>query len=559
MVTEVRQLSLHPMAIYTFIKAQAGSLGKALSEAVMNSVDAFAQNIHVHINEDGFIIEDDGQGFRSRDEIAAWFETLGFPHDDGNHRVYGKFGMGRAQMWAYASTTWRSNEFVMDVDVQQKGLNYELHVSPSPVQGTRIEAKFYQRLAFHQLETAQRELQALVRYVPRLVTLNDRAVSRDASTETWDLETELAWYRFDKKMHTLDVYNGGVLVSHFPKYRFRCSGVVVTKPEHVLALNLARNDILEAECKVWPRIAKHLRTSESSSAPVARKPRPEELEAKARLVASGTAGLKEAMEDMPLVTSVYGRAVGYSDLCNSYISRPVVFTPKMDEFGKRLAKLRMALVLDSDVKARFGLKTAEEFKQMLLKHLEEPKSDWMARVRTAVAERTFSDDAKTLFPELAGGRVIYARTELDAEGKAAAHALDVSTRQLGLELERLQGGLPVDERLTVRGAELGDSPTSAAWVSDRSTLVVRLSDIKKVAQMPMPRLQQHLLRLLREAMADKLGQEEADRLLMRLLVQTEAPGAWTVGFVAQFASKCREYELPAPKTHLADLMRAGVE
>lgn len=137
--TETRQLTLHPLAIHTFIKAQAGSLGKALSEAVMNSVDAFADRVEIDVRPNRFVIKDNGQGFQNKEEIAAWFETLGFPHDEGNHRTFGKFGMGRAQMWAFARTTWRSNEFIMDVDVQTKGLDYSLTLSANSVKGTIIE------------------------------------------------------------------------------------------------------------------------------------------------------------------------------------------------------------------------------------------------------------------------------------------------------------------------------------------------------------------------------------------------------------------------------------
>src|SRR5690606_5835885 len=121
--------------------------GKAISEAVMNSIDACATRVDIKLNAGSMTITDDGQGFLDKTEIAAWFETMGFPHDEGNHRQFGFYGMGRAQMWAYASTVWHTNQFKMSVDVAKTALAYKLEEVLEPHRGTKIVATFYSPLS----------------------------------------------------------------------------------------------------------------------------------------------------------------------------------------------------------------------------------------------------------------------------------------------------------------------------------------------------------------------------------------------------------------------------
>jgi hypothetical protein len=119
---EKRQLSVHPAIIFDLIKGQAGSLGKAVLECVMNSVDSGSTRVTVDITNRGVNIQDDGRGFQSRKEIEDWFEVFGFPHEEGDGRIYGKFGIGRGQLWSFCSTIWRTNTFEMSVDIKKSGL-----------------------------------------------------------------------------------------------------------------------------------------------------------------------------------------------------------------------------------------------------------------------------------------------------------------------------------------------------------------------------------------------------------------------------------------------------
>ncbi|WP_414487046.1 ATP-binding protein [Stenotrophomonas maltophilia] len=127
------------------VNSQSSTLAKAVLEGVMNSVDADASKIVIDLTNTSMVISDDGHGFRTREEVLACFKVFGFDHSE-HAREFGRFGLGRAQLWAFASTVWRTSEFIFDVDVRERGFDWYLGTSESKVDGLRIEAKFYKEL-----------------------------------------------------------------------------------------------------------------------------------------------------------------------------------------------------------------------------------------------------------------------------------------------------------------------------------------------------------------------------------------------------------------------------
>lgn len=563
---ETRRLSLHPLAIYTFIKAQAGSLGKALSEAVMNSIDAFAHNVTITLTESGFVIEDDGQGFKSKEEIAAWFETLGFPHDEGNHRTYGQFGMGRAQMWAYARTVWESNQFVMHVDIQKTGLDYQLEERSQATQGTRIEAVFYTPLSFQQRELVEMELRNLVRYVGSLVTINGQAINRLPETETWDFETPEAYMRFDKKMYTLDVYNGGVLVAHFPRYRFKAAGTIVTKPSATLALNLARNDILEAECQVWRKIITQFPELEEAHAKKSeRKPKvvAAELEVLAKQVVAGTLSLKEALIKAPnLLVGVNGRVVSFDHLARYYSDSIVTSAPKGDELGKRVQKLKKGVVIANESLQLFGFAEVSELKPLVRADVEEQHRGYQPSYLTYALDRfdarVWSSDIQGLFEDLAEGRVIYARGELTDEESVVQQAWARAWLSIRSDVIAAFDTPELKELATSYSVCLGDSALRSAWVSQQD-LVLRKKEVIKAAQGAMPQVMAHFVSVLNEILLSLAPTPAQAHQKLCEFLTTPAAGKFALVFSRNFIRGCREKDIVVKGIKLEELDAVGAE
>lgn len=240
--------------IYPLIQAQAGTLSKAFLEYIMNSVDAGATSVSIDLANNSFVYNDNGKGFVNEKEIEDWFDVFGFPHDDDKtKRTYGQFGIGRAQMWSFASTVWKTHNFIMDVDIKNKGLSYDFTKSKSKINGVNIEGTFYEPLLPSDILSCERDLAELAKYAQIPVYLNGKQINLIPQKEKWDFETDEAWIKI-KDEGDLSVYNLGVLVRRYSSFQFGCGGTVVTKPNVKLELNMARNDVLVSKCQVWKKI-----------------------------------------------------------------------------------------------------------------------------------------------------------------------------------------------------------------------------------------------------------------------------------------------------------------
>lgn len=253
-VTENRSFQMHRDLLWSVITAQAGSPEKALLEAIMNSVDAGATACDIELDGKGFIVRDDGKGFSGQHEIIQFFETFGTPHIEGD-ATYGKFRMGRGQLFAFATTQWRTGSFRMCVDIKSQGLSYELQSDLESVPGCEIVGTWYDSLDAAEVIRLSHELSKLAHWMQIPIRLAGRSINKCPQDSTWDIDCEYAYIAL-KPSGGLSVYNLGALVRNYPPNQFGLSGIVVSKK--TLQINLARNDILLAKCSVWKSIRKHL-------------------------------------------------------------------------------------------------------------------------------------------------------------------------------------------------------------------------------------------------------------------------------------------------------------
>lgn len=243
---------LDPKIIHHIIYSQAGSIGKAVIELLMNSVDADAKAVRLSMTKDGFHCADDGKGFASRDDVIRYFGRFGTPHEEGD-ATYGRFRLGRGQIMAHASTVWRSNGWEMTVDTRTMGYHYTLEGLDAPLAGCHITGRWYEPLSDSELMSAVQEVRDLVKYTPISVALNDRLITRDPRTEKWDAEDAFAYYRV-KEEGAVSIYNQGVLVRHDASHVWGAGGLIVSK--QAIGLNVSRTEILRKTCPAWKAIAK---------------------------------------------------------------------------------------------------------------------------------------------------------------------------------------------------------------------------------------------------------------------------------------------------------------
>lgn len=254
--SEVRKFKMHPDLLFSVIKSQAGTHEKAILEAVMNAVDAGATRCDITINENGYTISDDGKGFASRQEVDEFFETFGTPHKEGD-ATYGRFRMGRGQLFAFSTTLWKTTTFEMSVDVQKSGLDYIFKENLPFINGCTIIGEWYKKLSTQELFVMIKELEHLIKYMQIPVYVNNKNFSIDPEKQKWDYKEKDFFVKVNKNSNTLSVYNMGALVSHYPASRFGVAGTVVTKS--ALKVNFARNDVLASECSLWKKITKKMK------------------------------------------------------------------------------------------------------------------------------------------------------------------------------------------------------------------------------------------------------------------------------------------------------------
>jgi len=362
-IQQRRQMKMHPRLLWDVIHRQAGTLGKAILEGVMNSVDAGATHCEVTIDRDSFSISDDGKGFASDEEIDKYFETFGYPHAEGD-AVYGRFRMGRGQIMSFGSSHWETNNYRMDVDFRPQkdqdgnefALGYDFSKVAERVKGCSVRVDLYDKLSPSALDAVKREIVDYVKYVSIPVKLNGKVISADPAEEKWDLVTPDAYIKF-KSSGTLDVYNQGVLVCKMYNYRYGVSGVVVSK--EALDVNFARNDV-QSSCPRWKRIVKVLRDRNMEEAKRNAPLTDAQRDFYARQLATGEAGLDE-LKDARIVTDVtnsHHKISVFQRLDNFH--HKVTIARRGDRVAEMAHTRKICFVVSDECAERFDAQTPEE-------------------------------------------------------------------------------------------------------------------------------------------------------------------------------------------------------
>jgi hypothetical protein len=356
-MSETRTFKPHPNLLMDVIRRQAGTLSKALLEAVMNSIDAGATKCEISLERAYAKVADDGKGFAGRQEIERFFEVFGTPHNAGD-AVYGQFRMGRGQMFAFGVNRWRSNTFRMDVDVQHKGLDYEFHDGLPVEPGCKVEIALYSLMSNGDLHQCGEDVKSFVAYTAIPVILNGKQVNKVLAEQKWSHEDENAFTRFTQS-GSLKVYNLGVFVREFHSGHFGVGGTVVSKRQ--LKVNFARNDIM-GDCKVWQQIKKVVQANALRE--IKRKPSLDDAgrERMARMFHDDTDAYDKT-QNVKLITDVQGRHHTVMSALNKF--RMVVTAPDHDRVGDIIMQTGRAFVIAESTLDRFGVADLDELVGLL--------------------------------------------------------------------------------------------------------------------------------------------------------------------------------------------------
>ena len=249
---EQRRFQMSKAFIKHSLARQNGTIIGSMSELLQNGIDAGAKKIDITVDEQGFVVADDGSGF-TREQVDENFRMVGFKHENKTNK-FARFGVGRLAIWHFAKTVSETRDLLLEVDVADKGLKYRISDSGQFFSGYKISGRWYEPLSTLDLVQLMSQMRHLVKYPPIPVTMNGRLLN--SSRSGWAESTENAYYHLLPKKDRLSVFNNGFFICHLPKKEFGTGGIVNTKK--TLLLNLSRNDIIRNECPVWKEIEQEL-------------------------------------------------------------------------------------------------------------------------------------------------------------------------------------------------------------------------------------------------------------------------------------------------------------
>ena len=491
---------LDPAIIHHIIYSQAGSIGKAVIELIMNSVDADARSVVLAMSKDGFTCKDDGRGFTARDDVLRYFGRFGTPHQEGD-ATYGRFRLGRGQIMAHASTVWRSNLWQMSVDTRSMGYSYDLEdlADADRVQGCDINGKWYEPLTDTELLSATQEIRDLVRYTPVSVELNGRAISRDPRAEKWDHEDDFAWYRV-KVEGAVSIYNQGVLVRHDAPQQWGAGGIIVSKK--AIALNVSRTEILRKTCEVWKPIAKQFGSMAREI--TARLGEHRKTEARREKAAhdllAGDANVLDTFRNEEVITLLPGKRhlslSRFLDLTERIRGGQVSVVESAFDVpkGEAIAREKIAQIVHPSTLARFGCHSTDDFREAIDRILQAVRTAWKAAYGNRsqwIDKVSVPDfiDFKTLreaFVERSA--IVSEKKALDAETRRMWVAMRWCIQQYaalcaGANRMSRSGRVYAGDR--ARHILLGESNTMEAWTDGDTYIAFNVNIVKSLKKEPI--------------------------------------------------------------------------
>ena len=405
-LVQKREFRLDKHAITTLIQAQAGSLEKALLEAVANAIDAGASKVELSVSPTHVSITDDGRGFANVEEIDKFFDTFGFDHSQLDRKV-GRFGVGRGQLFHFGKNLWTTHGHTMAVDSKTDGFGYDLSTTDKPHKGVKIEIELYQPLSFSDVAALDTNFKKLVKYSTIPVIYNGKEIQKSPEKVEWDSQTADAWFKFDES-YDLKIYSQGLFVQSISSHRYGKGGTVVTKMGHALAQNLARNDLLTTDCPIWKRVSKEitkLASGHQAKAKTGKGPMTEAMRASLskRALHETENEAFEILCKTPLFTLTNGKHVRLEYLLSAGF---VAAARTNDPAADLLIQRKQAMVMSTTTLHRFGVSSVAQLMKNVRTTLE--RHDTEHRAKHSNRRFTNVDDYQAIHEK---SRMIYSLSQ----------------------------------------------------------------------------------------------------------------------------------------------------
>lgn len=499
-----KEFTVDQNIIQHIIHAQAGTIGKAIIELIMNAIDAGADNVSVQVSETGFVCTDSGNGFQDKDEIEKFFGRFGTPHEEGDS-TYGRFRLGRGQIMAFASTQWFSNSWKMSVDTFHSGFTYDLEPLSQEQPGCRIVGDWYELIQRSDVLRLIQELRSLVRYTPATITLNGDVINRDPSKEEWDLIDDYAYYRV-RAEGSIAIYNQGVLVRNDSGGYWGFGGVVVSKKP--IALNVSRTEILRNIDPVWKHIAKQLKSISTKVVPKKATRFTESYrESVTRMLLSGSPEHIDLYTSAPVITILPGKKhLSIYDFLH-YVSTKYKGRPQNNRFtvltdtnqiplAESIAYTKTIMIVHPATLDRFGVADTGEFTVSLKEifHSFSNSDLYQGAWKNRHVERLRNNFPKILpFNEVKSDfkvdyEILDERKFLDKETLRVWTALRWSLNefvQVAFRLEKDENVKSSETSKEIPQVCLGKSTASAAWTDGQSFIAIDIEQVLLLKKYPI--------------------------------------------------------------------------
>lgn len=468
----LRAFQVSPAILRSLIEHQATTLPRALAEAVMNALDAGADEIEIDVTSEQLCIRDNGRGLKTTEEIESYFAVFGFDHtttEEAGTRQYGQFGMGRGQLFNFGVVTWRTGRHRLVVDLRTHDLAYQHEVLAGDVPGLEVTCALYHPLDSRELADTLSDIRRQFRLTRSArVSLNGKPVYRPVK---WDTQDELACYRVGNHGE-LHIYNAEVLV----QVLHTGDGIIQTLTPQ--ATNLTRTELLaeiqhtltsRLKAQHRERLKRQIKLTEADCRELIDLLRGEYLK-------PGTPE-RDLLHTHPLVRDTTGREYTFEQFLSS-AGRIGLITVRGDDpvYADKVHQHRLAFVLDPQTLRRWGLNTWDEWLNVL-NHIVELQ--WTQYDIINRAPLRFILSIRRAVPCLPEGDDLIDPAELGAAEQAV---LDFLGRVYHYAARAASYTSPdPQERTTFRQHRVlraGRSATAQGWTDGRSYIALNIEEVR---------------------------------------------------------------------------------